>query len=100
MIVTLSGSWSAIGSAIVASCGFAGAAGAGGRPDSASEHRLGVGPLHDRRRFRMSAILDDATRECLALAAETLLPGLRGLRALEAIRNTAAIRRSRNRAWM
>jgi hypothetical protein len=80
-IVKLSGSWSAIGSAIVASCGSASAADANERADSASEPRLGVGPLHDRARFCMPAIVDDVTRECLALLAETSLPGLRGLRA-------------------
>jgi putative transposase len=39
----------------------------------------------DGRRFRILAVVDDFTRECLALAADTSLPGLRVVRELEAI---------------
>jgi putative transposase len=39
----------------------------------------------DGRRFRILAVVDDFTRECLALAADTSLPGLRVIRELEAI---------------
>jgi putative transposase len=38
----------------------------------------------DSRRFRILAIVDDFTRECLALVADTSLPGLRVVRELEA----------------
>jgi len=38
-----------------------------------------------RRRFRILAIVDDFTRECLALVADTSLPGLRVVRELEAL---------------
>jgi putative transposase len=31
----------------------------------------------DSRRFRILAVVDDFTRECLVLVADTLLPGLR-----------------------
>jgi putative transposase len=39
----------------------------------------------DGRRFRILAIVDDFTRECLALVADTSLPGLRVIRELEAV---------------
>src|SRR5882757_9030479 len=39
----------------------------------------------DGRRFRILAVVDDFTRECLALVADTSLPGLRVARELEAI---------------
>src|SRR5689334_21023116 len=39
----------------------------------------------DGRRFRILAIVDDFTRECLALIADTSLPGLRVVRELEAV---------------
>lgn len=39
----------------------------------------------DGRRFRILAIVVDFTRECLALVADTSLPGLRVVRELEAI---------------
>jgi putative transposase len=39
----------------------------------------------DGRRFRILAIVDDFTRECLALVADTSLPGLRVVRELEII---------------
>jgi putative transposase len=41
--------------------------------------------LADGRRFRIFAVVDDFTRECLALVADTSLPGLRVARELEAI---------------
>jgi len=37
----------------------------------------------DGRRFRILAVLDDFTRECLALVADTSLPGLRVVRELD-----------------
>ena len=37
------------------------------------------------RRFRILAIVDDFTRECLTLAADTSLPGLRVARELDAV---------------
>jgi putative transposase len=45
--------------------------------------------LVDGRRFRIFAVVDDFTRECLTLVADTSLPGLRIVRELEA---TVAIR--------
>ena len=39
----------------------------------------------DGRRFRNLAIVDDFTRECLALVADTSLPGLRVARELDAV---------------
>jgi putative transposase len=39
----------------------------------------------DGRRFRILAVVDDFTRECLALVADTSLPGLRVVRELEII---------------
>jgi putative transposase len=41
--------------------------------------------LADGRRFRILAIVDDFTRECLALVADTSLPGLRVARELDAV---------------
>src|SRR5260370_7618139 len=41
--------------------------------------------LADGRRFRILAVVDDFTRECLALVADTSLPGLRGGRELDAV---------------
>ena len=41
--------------------------------------------LSDGRRFRILAIVDDFTRECLALVADTSLSGLRVGRVLDAI---------------
>ncbi len=41
--------------------------------------------LADSRRFRILAIVDDFTRECLALVADTSLSGLRVARELDAI---------------
>jgi putative transposase len=39
--------------------------------------------LSDGRRFRLLAIVDDFTRECLALIADMSLPGLRVVRELD-----------------
>jgi putative transposase len=39
----------------------------------------------DDRRFRILAIVDDFTRECLALVADTSLPGLRVARELDGV---------------
>jgi putative transposase len=41
--------------------------------------------LADGRRFRIFAVVDDFTRECLALIADTSLPSLRVVRELDAI---------------
>lgn len=41
--------------------------------------------LTDGRRFRMLAVVDDHTRECLALVADTSLSGARVARELEAL---------------
>jgi putative transposase len=41
--------------------------------------------LVDGRRFRILAIVDDFTRECLALIADTSLPGLRVVRELDTL---------------
>ena len=46
----------------------------------------------DGRRFRILAVVDDFTRECLALVADTSLPGLRVVRELEAIIAVVAVR--------
>jgi putative transposase len=39
----------------------------------------------DGRRFRILAVVDDFSRECLASVADTSLPGLRVVRELEAV---------------
>jgi putative transposase len=44
--------------------------------------------LADGRRFRILAIVDDFTRECLALVADTSLPGLRVVRELNLLVTT------------
>src|SRR5258708_3896540 len=41
--------------------------------------------LSDGRRFRILTIVDDFTRECLALIADTSLSGLRVVRELDAL---------------
>lgn len=41
--------------------------------------------LTDRRRFRVLTVVDDCTRECLALVADTSLSGLRVARELETL---------------
>ena len=44
--------------------------------------------MTDGRRFRILAIVDDFTRECLALVADTSLPALRVVRELDALLTT------------
>ena len=39
----------------------------------------------DGQRFRILAIVDDFTRECLALVPDTSLPGLRVVRKLDTL---------------
>ena len=46
----------------------------------------------DGRRFRILAIVDDFTRECLALVPDTSLPGLRVVRELDVLIARAAVR--------
>ena len=41
--------------------------------------------LTDGRRFRILAVVDDCTRECLALVADTSISGRRVARELDAI---------------
>jgi putative transposase len=41
--------------------------------------------MADGRRFRILAVVDDFTRECLALVADTSLPGLRVVRELDVL---------------
>ena len=56
--------------------------------------------LADGRRFRILAVVDDFTRECLALVADTSLPGLRVARELDAVivsRGRPAMMRLRQR---
>lgn len=43
------------------------------------------GALAEGRRFRILAVVDDFTRECLALIADTSLPGLRVVRELDGL---------------
>src|SRR5262245_64331302 len=43
--------------------------------------------MADGRRFRIFAAVDDFTRECLALVADSSLPSLRVVRELDAIRS-------------
>ena len=50
----------------------------------------------DGRRFRILAVVDDFTRECLTLVPDTSLPGLRVVRELDALiaaRGRPAMRR-------
>ena len=42
--------------------------------------------MTDGRRFRMLAIVDDCTRECLALVGDTSLSGVRVARELDQVR--------------
>ena len=56
--------------------------------------------LADGRRFRVLAVVDDRTRECLALVADTLLPGSRVARELDgpvAVRGAPLVVASDNR---
>ena len=43
------------------------------------------GAFADGRQFRILAIVDDFTRECLTLVPDTSLPGLRVVRELDAL---------------
>ena len=52
---------------------------------SALEPRLRIRCIEDGRRFRILTIVDDFTRECLALIADTSLSGLRVVRELDAL---------------
>jgi putative transposase len=54
------------------------------------QHAIGLGPsqgitgqLTDGRRFRILTVVDDCTRECLALVADTSLSGVRVARELD-----------------
>jgi putative transposase len=55
----------------------------------AANERWSVDFVHDQmvdgRRFRIFAVVDDCTRECLALVADTSIPGLRVARELDRI---------------
>ena len=53
----------------------------------------------DGRRFRVLAVVDDYTRECLALVADTSLPCLRVVRELDAIASAAARNSSTPISW-
>ena len=48
--------------------------------------------LVDGRRFRILAVVDDCTRECLALVADTSISGIRVARELDRLIATAASR--------
>src|SRR6185437_339313 len=54
---------------------------------SAANERWSLDFVHDQmvdgRRFRIFAVVDDCTRECLALVADTCIPGLRVARELD-----------------
>jgi putative transposase len=56
---------------------------------SAANERWSLDFVHDQmvdgRRFRIFAVVDDCTRECLALVADTSIPGLRVARELDRI---------------
>jgi putative transposase len=56
---------------------------------SAANERWSLDFVHDQmvdgRRFRILAVVDDCTRECLALVADTSIPGLRVVRELDRI---------------
>jgi putative transposase len=56
---------------------------------SAANERWSLDFVHDQmvdgRRFRILAVVDDCTRECLALIADTSIPGLRVARELDRI---------------
>jgi putative transposase len=52
---------------------------------SALEPGFRVRCFREGRRFRILAVVDDFTRECLALIADTALPGLRFVRELDLI---------------
>jgi len=56
---------------------------------SAANERWSLDFVHDQmvdaRRFRILAVVDDCTRECLALVADTSIPGLRVARELDRV---------------
>jgi putative transposase len=56
---------------------------------SAANERWSLDFVHDQmvdgRRFRIFAVVDDCTRECLALVADTSIPGLRVARELDRV---------------
>jgi putative transposase len=56
---------------------------------AAANERWSLDFVHDQmvdgRRFRIFAVVDDCTRECLALVADTSIPGLRVARELDRI---------------
>jgi putative transposase len=56
--------------------------------------RWSLDVVHDRmtdgRRFRILAVVDDGTRECLALVADTSIPGIRVARELDRTSRSAA----------
>ena len=58
-------------------------------PPAAPNERWSLDFVHDQmvdgRRFRILAVVDDCTRECLALVADTSIPGLRVARELDRI---------------
>ena len=51
--------------------------------------------LTDGRRFRILVVVDDVTRECLCLIADTSLSGARVARELTAVISTSAAVRQR-----
>ena len=67
-----------------------GADGFAARTEPALEPRLRLRQLVDGRRFRVLVVVDDFTRECLALVVDTSLSGLRVARELDAHRRACA----------
>ena len=69
--------------------GLAGAAGRAGPPhllrQFSAAHRLAPGALDGGRRFRFLAIVDDFSREALALVVDTSIGGRRLVRVLDAV---------------
>ena len=51
--------------------------------------------LTDDRRFRILTVLDDCTRQCMALVADTSLSGIRVVRELDRL----VIERAASRRW-
>jgi putative transposase len=72
----------AVGASALSAC-------AADRAALGGERALVAGFVHDQmvdgRRFRILAVVDDCTRECLALVADTSIPGLRVARELDRI---------------
>ena len=50
--------------------------------------------LHDGRRIRMLNVVDDCTRECLAIETDTSLPGTRVIEVLERLRDQRGLPRA------